>query len=87
MDWLVRNNSRTPELVTLTGSPELLSADSDGFYTVDGGTVTAIGISRNGVSAINIGVIAGQVHAQRGDQIQIVHAGAPTVYWFGEIKE
>jgi hypothetical protein len=84
-DFLIRPNSRTPEVQTVGASPAEFIADSDGFYAVSGGTVTAIGITRNGVGYIDLGVIAGPIYVQRGDYIQIVHAGAPDVTWFGEL--
>lgn len=65
--------------VTLTGSPNTLTAPSGGFYIVNAGTVTVVEWSRDGTTWFTTGAIAGCFPVSSQDQLRITYAVAPTV--------
>jgi len=82
-DRLTKKNGKTPVVVTLTASPCVLTADDDGMYVVQGGTVSAIEIQRNSAAYVNFGVVAGPFPVQQSDNLRITSTVDPTVTFFG----
>lgn len=64
---------------TVGASPWSYTAPTYGSLVIQGGTVSAVTITRSGQSAVNIGVTAGMFYVQAGDVITITYSAAPTV--------
>lgn len=64
--------------VAVGASPFTFTAPFTGSLAVQGGTVSAITVIRNGLN-VATGVIAGMVPMSRLDQVQITYSAAPTV--------
>jgi hypothetical protein len=66
--------------ITVTASPFTYQPTSDGIAVVEGGTVTAISISRAGVTA-NLGVLHGQFALKKLDELTVTYAynGGPGI--------
>jgi hypothetical protein len=58
--------------------------DRDGFYVVEGGTVTTIELQRgiNVVTTYDLGGTAGQYVVPAGDVFQVTYTVAPTITFF-----
>lgn len=65
--------------VTPGASPYTYSAPVGGALIVQGGTVTLIEFSRDGVTWFDTGVIAGMLPVNAADQLRITYAVAPTL--------
>lgn len=69
-----------PEVAVTPGaSPYSYSTPSGGFLIVQGGTVSLIEFSRDGVTYRNYGVVAGPIPASSNDIIRITYTVAPTL--------
>jgi hypothetical protein len=69
----------TQVTVALGASPASYTVSTYGNLVVNGGTVSAITITRPGGSAVTLGVTAGMFAVQAGDVITITYTVAPTV--------
>lgn len=68
---------------TVAASPAVFVPGSSGFYTVNGGTVSAIAYRRGTTGTfITSGVTAGFVPIRLGDAMRITYTVAPTVTFF-----
>lgn len=68
-----------PAVAVIVGaSPFTFTAPFNGTLAVQGGTVSAITVIRQGLN-VATGIIAGLVPVSRLDQVQITYAAAPTV--------
>lgn len=65
------------QAISVGASPFTYTAPFDGTVVVSGGTVSAIGLSRDGVTFFVL-PIAGVIPVSRLDQVKITHTGAPT---------
>lgn len=65
--------------VTLGASPYTYSAPVRGSVIVNGGTVTVIAFSRDGVTFYTTGQTSGMFLLNAADQLRITYAVAPTV--------
>jgi hypothetical protein len=65
--------------VTPGASPYIYSAPVGGALIVQGGTVTLIEFSRDGVTWFDVGVVAGMLPVNAADQLRITYAVAPTL--------
>ncbi len=63
--------------VTVGASPFTFTASFDGTLAVSGGTVSAISLTRQGVT-VPMGVVAGPIPVSRLDQVQITYTVLPT---------
>lgn len=70
-----------PVSVSPGASPATLTATSNGWYIVSGGTLSALDYSRAGGSFISLGVLAGMFQVSSGDAIKITYTVVPTVYF------
>lgn len=80
-----RLNRKGPaeESPTVSASPAVLTPSVSGFYTVNGGTVSAIAYRRGTTGTfITSGVTAGFVPVRLGDAVRITYSSAPTVTFF-----
>ena len=71
--------------VTVGSSPASLAFSTNGFITVQGGTVSLIEYRRGTTGTFtNIGVTAGPVPVRNGDAVRITYTVVPTVYFFSD---
>ncbi len=70
---------------TVGASPAVLSFASNGFITVQGGTVSLIEYRRGSTGTFtNIGATSGPVPVRNGDYVRITYTVVPTVYFFSD---
>src|ERR1700744_5825657 len=62
-----------------TGSPFTYTASGPGSLIVQGGTVSAITLSRALVSNVDMGVTQGSIPMAQGDTIQIIYSATPAL--------
>ena len=67
--------------VTPTASPFSFQANWRGFMIIQGGTVSLIQFSRDGVTNINTGITSGCVPLSFGDLVIVTYSSAPTMTW------
>jgi hypothetical protein len=65
--------------VILGASPATYSAPRKGSLIVQGGTVSSIEFSRNGVDFYDVGAVAGMFSVCQSDVLRITYSSAPTV--------
>lgn len=65
--------------ITVGASPYTYVATLGGTVIVDGGTVSEIDFSRDGVTFYNTGVTAGMLPVSQGDQLVVTWSGKPTM--------
>ena len=72
-----------PTVQTLSASPAVLTPNTSGFFTVNGGTVSVIAYRRGTTGTfITSGATAGFVPLRTGDAVRITYTVAPTVNFF-----
>lgn len=68
---------------TVPASPAVFTPTVSGFYTVNGGTVSAIAYRRGTTGTfITSGVVAGFVPVRFGDSIRVTYTVLPTITFF-----
>jgi hypothetical protein len=82
-DNLTKKNTKQPVSVTVGASPFVTRADDDGMYIIKGGTVSLIEIQRNLAAYEGIGVIAGPLPVQQGDNVRVTWTVLPTIKFLG----
>jgi len=65
--------------ISVGGSPFAYTVPAYGNVVVQGGTVSAITLTRPGGAAVNIGVTAGIIPVQTGDIVTVTYSVAPTM--------
>jgi hypothetical protein len=65
------------QAISVGASPFTYTAPSDGTVVISGGTVSAVGWSRDGTTFFVL-PIAGAIPVSRADLVKITHTGAPT---------
>jgi hypothetical protein len=65
--------------VVLDASPATFSAPRKGSVIVQGGTVSSIQFSRNGVDFYDVGAVAGMFTVNAADVLRITYSSVPTV--------
>lgn len=65
--------------VTADPSPYVFSATARGSLIIEGGTVTSVEFSRDGVTFYDTGVTAGMFPVNSSDQLRITYAVAPNL--------
>lgn len=70
--------------VTPTASPYTYVATQRGFLIVNGGTVSAVALSRDGTTFYTTGATAGTFPLSNGDSIKITYAATPTLTFFSQ---
>lgn len=65
--------------VTVGASPNLYTAPRGGFVIVQGGTVSAIEFSRDGVTFYDVGFTQGIVPLSSKDQLRVTYSVLPTM--------
>lgn len=68
--------------LTVGASPFTYQALIKGQVIISGGTVSAIAISRDGVTFYSTGQTAGTFQLCTGDRIRVTHTGAPSMTFF-----
>ena len=69
-------------VVPLTGSPYLFTAPRRGFLVVNGGTITAISVSRTAPTFYPTGQTSGSFNLGQGDVLKITYSGKPSAVFF-----
>lgn len=67
------------EPVTPGASPYIYSATKRGSMIVEGGTVSAVEFSRDGVTFYDVGAVAGMFPINASDQLRVTYAVVPTM--------
>lgn len=67
-----------PTPLTVTASPFSYRAPADGYVLISGGTVSAVGMARNGVTFFAF-PNAGPVPVAKGDIVKVTYSGLPTM--------
>jgi hypothetical protein len=69
----------TQKNITPTGSPFAYTAPANGSLIINGGTVSAITLTRPGDTAVTLGQTGGLVSVQAGDVVTVTYSVAPTM--------
>lgn len=77
----IEPSKQQPQLITLTGSPMVLTAQEIGDFVISGGTVSAIELSRNGAAYINMGVTAGPFRVTFNDLLRVTYSADPVIHY------
>jgi hypothetical protein len=64
---------------TVGASPATITAPSNGMFLVEGGTISSLSYSRDGVNSFALPTTQVQVVAMAGDQLTVTYSAAPTV--------
>lgn len=67
--------------ITVGASPFTYQVETKGFMIVQGGTVTVIQFTRDGITNINTGVTSGCIPLSQGDSIIVTYTGAVRMTW------
>ena len=67
--------------VTVGTSPFTYQVTTKGFMVIQGGTVSLIQFTRDGITNINTGVTAGCIPLSQGDSIIVTYTVAPNMTW------
>lgn len=67
--------------IASTSSPFMYQSTSKGFMIVQGGTVSLIQFSRDGVKNYNTGLTNGIIPLAQGDSILVIYSVAPSLTW------
>lgn len=67
--------------VTVTASPFTYQAASKGFMVVQGGTVSLIQFTRDGVTNVTTGQTSGCIPLCQGDSVIVTYSILPTLTW------
>lgn len=70
------------QVLTPGGSPWVYTALQDGWLILNGGTVSAIALSRDGTTFYATGLTSGVYPMSRLDQTKVTYSGAPTATYF-----
>lgn len=73
---------QTEVALTVGASPFTYQALIKGQVIISGGTVSAIAISRDGVTFYSTGEITGTFQLCAGDRVRVTHTGAPSMTFF-----
>lgn len=65
----------------VTSSPFTYQAATKGFMVIQGGTVTLIQFTRDGITNVNTGQTAGCIPLAQGDLVIVTYSVAPTMTW------
>lgn len=79
--WGQMSSGVAPSNISVGGSPFTYQNSLSGPCTVivQGGTVTTISYSRDGVSFFVVGLLAGMFHLGAGDFLRVVYVLVPTM--------
>lgn len=69
------------QTITPTASPFTYQVLTKGFMVVQGGTVSLIQFSRDGITNVTTGVTAGCIPLSQGDLITVTYTVIPTITW------
>lgn len=69
----------TPQTITVGGSPFAYTVPADGVVVINGGTVSLVTYTRNGV-AVTLGIVGGTIPVFKGDVVTVTWVvTAPTM--------
>lgn len=67
--------------LTPASSPFRYQADSKGFMMIQGGTVTLVQFTRDGITNYNTGQTAGVFPLAQGDTLIVIYSALPALTW------